>query len=130
LYQSLQLCLQCLQGRIWLSLTLECTVCGILDRQSDVTVLDGLRTWLGGLDRLELDRHEGELLNQVGVAVQRLEDRRVRRSECVGLLRLGRGNILQEIECSALVLGVLGDGKGVTTKARNARTGDARQRRY
>src|SRR6188472_3091219 len=84
--QSLQLCLQCLQGRIWLSLTLECTVCGILDRQSDVTVLDGLRTWLGGLDRLELDRHEGELLNQVGVAVQRLEDRRVRRSECVGLL--------------------------------------------
>ena len=66
--QSLQLGLQCLQGRIGLSLTLECAIGGILDRQGDITVLHGLRTWLGGLDRLELRRHERELLHRLRVA--------------------------------------------------------------
>ncbi len=72
----------------------------------------------------------GNFLTKSGIAVQRLEDRRVRRSECVGLLRLGRGHELQEIQRRALVLGVLGDGEGVTTEAGNTRTGDARQRRH
>ena len=79
--QSLQLGLQCLQGRIGLSLTLECAVGGILDRQGDVTVLHGLRTWLGALDRLELRRHERELLGQIRVGVQLLQHRGVRGRE-------------------------------------------------
>src|SRR5215203_4482610 len=71
--QSLQLALQGLQGRVWSSLTLKCTIGSILDRQCDITILDGLRPRLGGLDRLKQDRVHRVLLKQVCIGVQLLE---------------------------------------------------------
>ena len=54
--QRLQLGLQSLQRGVRCGLTLQGAVGGVLDGQGDITVLDGLRPRLGGLDRLEQGR--------------------------------------------------------------------------
>src|SRR5829696_2028934 len=128
--QSLQLGLQCLQGRIWLSLTLQCAIGGILDRQGDIAVLDGLRTWLSGLDRLEQGREEGVLLQDVRIGIHRLKHGRIPSGQGVGLLGVCRRHELQEVRRRTLVLRILGNTEVSPAEAGYTRLSDARQRRH
>jgi len=100
----------------------------VLDLRGNVAVEDGLGPALGVLKALLEDRQVGELLQQIGVLVERPEDR----CECLSFQLVAFGVLadppLDELQSGGLVLRRLGDGAVVSAQGRNEGLAvDARQ---